>query len=197
MQAYGNHIGCLQTRELRNEEDHPRGRRCGGRIYGSHRVRLGWRGALPDAVHDDHRRAAGRRGRPVAERLDAHLQRHAEPVRRLVRGRRLAQSARSTASTTPRRSRATLDGDNVSFTAKRDSDGLVYSLSNAPLDNSTVTLATSTRWSPWALEFKVGATTTTHVELQEPRRVRQGAGRRLRRGPLVHRDAHSLAGIDH
>jgi hypothetical protein len=34
----------------------------------------------------------------------------------------------------------------------------VYSLSNAPLDNSTVTLATSTPAVPWALEFKVGKT---------------------------------------
>ena len=35
----------------------------------------------------------------------------------------------------------------------------MYSLSNAPLDNSTVTLATSTPTAPWVLEFKVGATT--------------------------------------
>jgi hypothetical protein len=51
-----------------------------------------------------------------------------------------------------------LDGNNaVSFTATRP-DGVVYSLSNAPLDNSTVTLATSSPVVPWALEFKVGST---------------------------------------
>ena len=54
-----------------------------------------------------------------------------------------------------------LDGDNVSFTATRPDD-FVYSLANAPLDNTTVTLATSTPVVPWALEFKVGATTPTH-----------------------------------
>jgi hypothetical protein len=51
-----------------------------------------------------------------------------------------------------------LDGNAVSFTATRP-DGVVYSLSNAPLDNSTVTLATSQPTVPWALEFKVSATT--------------------------------------
>ena len=35
--------------------------------------RFGGRGALPDAVHDDHGRAAGRRSRQQAHRLDAHL----------------------------------------------------------------------------------------------------------------------------
>ena len=35
--------------EERSEEDHPRGRRRGGRNHGSRLVRLGWRGALPDA----------------------------------------------------------------------------------------------------------------------------------------------------
>jgi hypothetical protein len=53
-----------------------------------------------------------------------------------------------------------LDGNAVSFTATRASDNLEYSLSNAPLDNSTVTLATSTPVAPWVLEFKVGATKT-------------------------------------
>ena len=50
------------------------------------------------------------------------------------------------------------DGDTVSFTATRDSDGLVYSLSNAPLDNQTVTLATSNPTVPWDLEFRVDVT---------------------------------------
>ena len=50
-----------------------------------------------------------------------------------------------------------LDGNAVSFTATR-SDGVQYSLLNAPLDNSTVTLASSTPMVPWALEFKVGTT---------------------------------------
>jgi hypothetical protein len=53
-----------------------------------------------------------------------------------------------------------VDGDKVSFTATRDSDSLEYSLSNAPLDNTTVTLATSTPSVSWPLEFKVDATTT-------------------------------------
>ena len=53
-----------------------------------------------------------------------------------------------------------LDGNAVSFTATRP-DGLEYSLSNAPLDNSTVTLATSNPVVPWALEFKVGKTMTS------------------------------------
>jgi hypothetical protein len=52
-----------------------------------------------------------------------------------------------------------LSGNDVSFTAKRNSDSLVYSLVNAPLDNTTVTLATSNPVVSWALEFKVGATT--------------------------------------
>ena len=39
----------------------------------------------------------------------------------------------------------------------------MYSLANAPLDNATVTLATSTPAVPWVLEFKVGATTTTNT----------------------------------
>ena len=47
-----------------------------------------------------------------------------------------------------------LDGNAVSFKATR-SDGVEYSLSNAPLDNSTVTMATSNPVVPWALEFKV------------------------------------------
>jgi hypothetical protein len=34
----------------------------------------------------------------------------------------------------------------------------VYSLSNAPLDNQTVTLATSTSVVPWDLQFKVEKT---------------------------------------
>jgi hypothetical protein len=50
-----------------------------------------------------------------------------------------------------------LDGNAVSFTATRP-DGVVYSLSNAPLDNSTVTLATSNPVVPWDLEFKVSKT---------------------------------------
>ena len=35
----------------------------------------------------------------------------------------------------------------------------MHSLANAPLDNSTVTLASSTPVVPWVLEFKVGAST--------------------------------------
>jgi hypothetical protein len=46
------------------------------------------------------------------------------------------------------------DGNTVSFTATRP-DGVVYSLANAPLDNSTVTLATSNPTVSWPLEFKV------------------------------------------
>ena len=53
----------------------------------------------------------------------------------------------------PRRERRQLHGDALR-------DGVVYSLSNAPLDNSTVTLATSIPVVPWALEFKVSATTS-------------------------------------
>jgi len=52
-----------------------------------------------------------------------------------------------------------LDGNTVSFTATRSFDGVEYSLSNAPLDGSTVTLATSNPVVSWPLEFKVGATT--------------------------------------
>ena len=48
-----------------------------------------------------------------------------------------------------------LDGNTVSYTASRSFDNVVYSLSNAPLDGNTVTLATSTPVVPWALEFKV------------------------------------------
>jgi hypothetical protein len=53
-----------------------------------------------------------------------------------------------------------VDGNTVSFTATRPLDGVVYSVANAPLDNSTVTMATSTPAVPWALEVKVGATMT-------------------------------------
>ncbi len=94
------------------------------------------------------------------ERLDAHLQRRAEPVRRLVLGHRLACSGTLNGPSRhrddhgpPRREHA------VSFTATRSFDGVVYSLSNAPLDDSTVTLATSNPVVPWDLEFKVSATT--------------------------------------
>ena len=63
----------------------------------------------------------------------------------------------------------------------------MYSLANAPLDNTTVTLATSTRRS------HVGPRVQSqhhdarrHVELQEPRPIRQGNGRRRwRSGPLL------------
>ena len=55
-------------------------------------------------------------------------------------------------------------GNTVSFTASRDSDGLEYSLANAPLDNNTVTHATSTPVAPWALQFKVSKTTTNTSE---------------------------------
>ena len=41
-----------------------------------------------------------------------------------------------------------LDGNAVSFSASRP-DGLEYSLSDAPLGNSTVTLATSSPVAPW------------------------------------------------
>ena len=39
----------------------------------------------------------------------------------------------------------------------------MYSLVNAPLDNTTVTLATSIPVVPFDLEFKVGATTPTNT----------------------------------
>jgi hypothetical protein len=48
-----------------------------------------------------------------------------------------------------------LNGNHVSFTATRDSDGVVYSLADAPLDGTTVTLATSTPSVSWPLEFHV------------------------------------------
>ena len=41
----------------------------------------------------------------------------------------------------------------VSLTAHRE-DGVSFSLANAPTNNDTVTLATSTPVVPWALEFK-------------------------------------------
>jgi hypothetical protein len=52
-----------------------------------------------------------------------------------------------------------VDGNAVNFTSTR-SDGVEYSLANAPLDNSTVTLATSNPVVPWDLEFQVSATRT-------------------------------------
>jgi hypothetical protein len=52
-----------------------------------------------------------------------------------------------------------LDANNaVTYTASRSFDNVVYSLSNAPLDGSTVTNATSTPVVPWVLEFKVSKT---------------------------------------
>lgn len=54
-----------------------------------------------------------------------------------------------------------LDPNNaVSYTASRSFDNVVYSLANAPLDGTTVTLATSTPVVPFVLEFKVSTTTT-------------------------------------
>jgi hypothetical protein len=52
-----------------------------------------------------------------------------------------------------------LDGNAVSFTATRASDSVVYSLDNARLDGSTVTLGTSNPSVSWPLEFKVSKTT--------------------------------------
>jgi hypothetical protein len=49
----------------------------------------------------------------------------------------------------------------VTFTATRDSDGLVYSVTNAPLDGSTVSYATSNPAVSWPLEFHVSATSIT------------------------------------
>jgi opacity protein-like surface antigen len=71
-----------------------------------------------------------------------------------------------------------LDGNKVSFTATRDSDGVVYSLSNAPLDNSTVMLATSTPSVSWRLEFHVSATTIdqTHYKNHGDYVSSQGGG---------------------
>ena len=51
-----------------------------------------------------------------------------------------------------------LDGNAISFFTADRPDGVQYSLSNAPLDNSTVTLAHSNPVAPWDLEFKVSAT---------------------------------------
>jgi hypothetical protein len=55
------------------------------------------------------------------------------------------------------------NANTVSYTATRSLDGLVYSLANAPLDFTTVTLATSNPSVPWALEFKVKATTPVNT----------------------------------
>jgi hypothetical protein len=46
-----------------------------------------------------------------------------------------------------------LDGNTVSLTATRNSDGFVYSLNNAPLDGTTVSHATSNPSVSWPLEF--------------------------------------------
>jgi hypothetical protein len=46
------------------------------------------------------------------------------------------------------------DGNTVSFTATRP-DGVVYSLTNAPLDGTTVSYATSNPSVSWPLEFHV------------------------------------------
>ena len=59
-----------------------------------------------------------------------------------------------------------LVGDAVSFTATRNSDHLEYSLTEAPLDGTTVTLATSLPEVAWVLEFKVDATTTATTEFK-------------------------------
>lgn len=48
-----------------------------------------------------------------------------------------------------------LEGSRVSFTATRESDGVVYSLTNAQLDGTTVSYATSTPSVSWPLEFHV------------------------------------------
>ena len=59
----------------------------------------------------------------------------------------------------------TLNGDGtISFTGTRSStDGVAYSLNHAPLDNSTVTLATTNPVFDWPLEFKVSAGTPTNT----------------------------------
>ena len=45
--------------------------------------------------------------------------------------------------------------DSVRLTATRKSDGLQYSLTNAPTDNATVSLATLNVEVPWKIEMKV------------------------------------------
>ena len=78
-----------------------------------------------------------------------------------------------------------LVGDTVSFTATRDSDGVEYSLSNAPLDNSTVTFATSTPVAPWVLEFKVGAEMNTSTYKNHGQYVKaQGGGAAAAHSPI-------------
>jgi len=49
------------------------------------------------------------------------------------------------------------DGETITFTAER-ADGLSFGLSNAVLDGTTVSLATSNPVVPWALEFTVDVT---------------------------------------
>jgi hypothetical protein len=50
----------------------------------------------------------------------------------------------------------TLNGDRtISFTVTRPSSGLVFSLTNAPLDGTTVSYATSNPSVSWPLEFHV------------------------------------------
>jgi hypothetical protein len=51
-----------------------------------------------------------------------------------------------------------LDGDTVSFTAVYDNHPISYTLSGAPLDSTTVTLATSLPVVDFDLEFTVDAT---------------------------------------
>ena len=81
----------------------------------------------------------------------------AEPVRQLVLGQRHAWGTLNGPyrhrddRRPPRRERRQLHCEALL-------DSVVYSLANAPLDNSTVTLATSNPVAPWALEFKVGKT---------------------------------------
>ena len=80
----------------------------------------------------------------------------------------------------------------VSFATVPIGGGATFKVTDAPMDNTTVRNVETT-WTANEIEFRISPKTThQHEQLQEPRPVRQGHGRRRRCGSLLHRDADQL-----
>ena len=75
-------------------------------------------------------------------------------------------------------------------------DGAAYCL-NAPLDGSTVSFATSNPSVSCPLELHVTNTKGAFSSYKNHGDYVSSQGWRLRRGPLVHRDAHQLEADGH
>ena len=164
-----------KTEGARSEEDHPRGRRR-GRNNGSRLVRVGWRGALP-----------GRADGALTVTLPAYGFVHTYAIESLDPCGAGSFSGVSTDANVfgiQETITGTLLNGHLTFTATYASG---YSWSyDGPLAGATA----------HASDGQSFGVTSTFVRAKTWQlwRVRRGARRRLRRGPLVHRDACSLGG---